>query len=45
MEFTAKGEVVYSRDKAVHQFATIATDGKMNVWDIRFREVSACVSE
>ena len=38
VEFTAKGEVNYIADKEINQFVTIATDGKFNIWDIRFRK-------
>jgi len=38
MEFSAKGELRHIEEKEVNQFATISTDGKMHVWDIRFRE-------
>lgn len=38
MEFTAKGDVTYTASKEVNQFVTIATDGKLNIWDIRFRK-------
>jgi WD40 repeat protein len=41
MELSAKGDILYSKSKEIHQFATISTDGKMNFWDIRFREAKS----
>eukprot|EP00750_Incisomonas_marina_P018256 INCI2787.1.p1 GENE.INCI2787.1~~INCI2787.1.p1 ORF type:complete len:859 (+),score=186.37 INCI2787.1:279-2855(+) len=48
MEFTARGEVRSTASDGgdvskaeINQFATIATDGRMHIWDIRFREAKA----